>query len=69
MQHFYDDGTNFMIICFYKEQALLWKQLKSFEIDMNYKHLGAFDEREIIWGWYNPISAKGKSFINGLRIN
>lgn len=61
IQHFFDDGQNFVIICFSQQQASLFsnQSFKSFELDMNYKHLGEADEREVIWGFYSHQTQRG----------
>ncbi|KAL2178405.1 uncharacterized protein P884DRAFT_198354, partial [Thermothelomyces heterothallicus CBS 202.75] len=55
IQHFFDDGHNFVIICFFQQQVELFKKgvFESFELDMNYKHLSQFEDREVIWGTYS----------------
>ncbi|KAI0456537.1 hypothetical protein F5B21DRAFT_468085 [Xylaria acuta] len=60
IQHAVQSYTNYMIICFYHEQAKQWRldEMTSFMVDANYKHVKGPFHREIIWAWYSHNSEK-----------
>ncbi|KAI2608990.1 uncharacterized protein GGS25DRAFT_479853 [Hypoxylon fragiforme] len=53
VQDIYQDGINFMIICFNKGQLEIFQRLRTVTIDMNYKHLLDRTHREIIWAVFD----------------
>lgn len=55
IQIFEDNGTDLLIVTFYREQVKLLADpnFLSFQVDMNYKHIASKTDHEIIWGTYN----------------
>lgn len=58
----YNDGINFIVICFFKEQVELLAKRKSFEMDMGFKRLRDKNEKEIVIAGWIPEVNKGMLF-------
>lgn len=56
------NGSDYMIVCFFAEQAKLFQQadLKTFQIDTNYKHVSGTENLEVIWCFYSDTSQRSK---------
>ncbi|KAG6088235.1 hypothetical protein E4U30_000322, partial [Claviceps sp. LM220 group G6] len=46
---FYDDGEDFLAVCFTKGMAKLWKDCKTFQFDMNFKRVNGKKDHEVIF--------------------
>ncbi|KAG6018728.1 hypothetical protein E4U19_008091 [Claviceps sp. Clav32 group G5] len=49
IQSFYDDGEDFLAVCFTKGMAKLWKDCKTFQCDMNFKRVNGKKDHEVIF--------------------
>ncbi|KAG6018562.1 hypothetical protein E4U40_000139, partial [Claviceps sp. LM458 group G5] len=49
IQSFYDDGEDFLAVCFTKGMAKLWKHCKTFQCDMNFKRVNGKKDHEVIF--------------------
>lgn len=43
-----------MVICFFKEQATIFAELESFEIDMSFKRVKSRDINEVVFATFHP---------------
>ncbi|CCE34919.1 uncharacterized protein CPUR_08858 [Claviceps purpurea 20.1] len=49
IQSFYDDGKDFLAVCFTQGMAKLWKDCKTFQFDMNFKRVNGNKDHEVIF--------------------
>lgn len=49
IQSFYDDGEDFLAVCFTQGMAKLWKDCKTFQFDMNFKRVNGKKDHEVIF--------------------
>ncbi|OCK85458.1 hypothetical protein K432DRAFT_33984 [Lepidopterella palustris CBS 459.81] len=54
IQAVYNDGVNFYVICFFRQQVELLAKRESFEINIGFKRLRVQEEKEIVFAGFLP---------------
>ncbi|KAG6040056.1 hypothetical protein E4U39_007315, partial [Claviceps sp. Clav50 group G5] len=49
IQSFYDDGDDFLAVCFTQGMSKLWEDCKTFQFDMNFKRVNGNKDHEVIF--------------------
>jgi len=64
IQDVYNDGKNFMVICFYRRQVEVLMKQNWFQCDMAFKRLKDRRQKEIVFAIMNKQNNKSKRAIN-----